>query len=76
MKDKPRIGRDWLTTEQGAVLTGYSQAYIRQLAQHGRVYALKAGRDWLLNREDLLAFTQAMEALGSEKHNPHFQKGG
>ncbi len=68
--EEPKIGEDWLTTEDAARLSGYSQAYMRQLAQRKRVPALKAGRDWLLNREALLEYTRGMEAMGNEKHNP------
>lgn len=64
------IGEEWLTTEQAAELTGYSQSYMRKLALGDKVTALKAGRDWLLNRAALLEFTRKMEALGSAKHDP------
>lgn len=70
MTDKPGIGDEWLTTEQAAQLTGYSQAYMRQLAERGRVPAHKVGRDWVLQREALLAFARGMAALGPAKHNP------
>ncbi len=60
----------WITTREGAALTGYSTAYIRQLAIKGRIEARKAGRDWLIGRESLLAYKRRMEALGSQKHNP------
>lgn len=69
MTDKPGIGEEWLTTEQAAALTGYSQAYMRQLAGK-RVTAIKAGRDWLLQRASLLEFAAQMAALGTDKHNP------
>ncbi|MFP4394727.1 MAG: helix-turn-helix domain-containing protein [Anaerolineales bacterium] len=64
------IGTEWLTTEDAAQLTGHTQEYMRQLALRDRVRAVKAGRDWLLNRASLLAFVRKMQALGSEKHNP------
>jgi hypothetical protein len=43
---------------------------MRQLAQRGRVEARKVGRDWLVNRESLLAYKRAMDRLGNQKHNP------
>lgn len=67
---KPAIGEEWLTTEDAARVSGYSQAYMRQLAQRGEVTALKAGRDWLLERGALLEYKRRMEALGDGKHNP------
>jgi hypothetical protein len=45
----------WITTKQGRTLTGYSQAYVRQIARDDRITARKMGRDWLINRESLLA---------------------
>ena len=70
MTEIPGIGDEWVTTEEAARLSGYSQAYMRQLAQRGRVPARKVGRDWLLNRVALLRYTREMEALGNEKHSP------
>ena len=68
--EKPEIGEEWLTTEDAARVSGYSQAYMRQLAQRGEVTAIKAGRDWLLERAALLEYKRRMEALGDNKHNP------
>jgi len=62
--------QEWITTNLAQALTGYSQAYMRQLAQRGRVEARKVGRDWLVNRESLLEYKLAMDRLGSQKHNP------
>lgn len=59
-----------ITTNDAASLTGYSVAYIRQLARSGRVRSVKAGRDWLVNRDDLMDHKRAMDTLGTEKHNP------
>jgi excisionase family DNA binding protein len=50
------IAPGWLTTQQAAVLADYTEAYIRQLAIAGRIKAQKLGRDWLINKEDLLAY--------------------
>lgn len=64
------IGTEWLTTNEAADLTGYSAAYVRMLARRGGVKAVRAGRDWLVKREALLAYQRQMDALGTEKHNP------
>ncbi len=61
---------EWITTNQAQALTGYSQAYMRQLARSGGVEARKVGRDWLIHRESLLKHKARMDALGPEKHNP------
>ena len=60
----------WISTSEGAVLTDYSEAYIRWLANQGRVEARKIGRDWLVNRESLLAHKEQMDILGEQRHNP------
>lgn len=61
---------NWITTNAGADLAGYSQAYVRQLARGGRIRSRKAGRDWLALREDLLQHRISMDRLGVSKHNP------
>ena len=56
--------------KEGAALAGYSPVYVRLLARDKRIEARKVGRDWLIERASLLAFKAAMDALGSDKHNP------
>ena len=60
----------WITTGDAAALTGYARGTVRRLAGRGLVEAVKVGRDWLVNRESLLAYKGRMEALGRERHNP------
>lgn len=60
----------WMNTTAASRLTGYSRAYVRILARSGQVRARKFGRDWLVNRESLLAHKRQMDRLGPEKHNP------
>ena len=62
--------KNWLNTSDAAILTGYSQCYVRLLARRGRVPAIKVRRDWLIWKPDLLAYKARMDALGSAKHNP------
>ncbi|MBN1135365.1 MAG: helix-turn-helix domain-containing protein [Anaerolineae bacterium] len=64
------LTQGWLTTEQAEELTGYSVAYLRRLANQGRVEACKVGRDWVLYRDSLLAYKERMDTLGLDKHNP------
>jgi excisionase family DNA binding protein len=64
------IAEGWINTEQAQVLTGYASAYLRRLANQGRVEARKVGRDWLINQESLLAYKTQMDALGDQRHNP------
>lgn len=64
------IVEGWITTDEAQALTDYSRAYLRWLANQGRIEARKVGRDWLIDRESLLAYKAGMEALGGQKHNP------
>jgi excisionase family DNA binding protein len=60
----------WITTDRAASLTGYRAAYLSELARSGRVKAQKMGRDWWLDREDLLRYKATMDELGSRRHDP------
>lgn len=62
--------KGWMTTREAADLTGYNVKYLRNLVRRGRVEAHKVGRDWLVNRESLLAYKSRMDRLGPQKHNP------
>jgi excisionase family DNA binding protein len=64
------IVEGWINTEQAETLTGYAQAYLRRLANQGRIEARKVGRDWLINQESLLTYRAQMDALGDQRHNP------
>jgi excisionase family DNA binding protein len=64
------LTKGWLTTEQAETLTGYSVAYLRRLANQGRVEARKVGRDWVLYKDSILAYKKRMDSLGLDKHNP------
>jgi len=60
----------WTTTEAAAEITGYSAAYLRRLADQGRIKARKVGRDWQIQRESLLTHCEHMQDLGNQRHNP------
>jgi excisionase family DNA binding protein len=64
------VGDNWVTTGEAAELTGYSDAYVRWLANQGRIRAHKVGRDWLVNLEDVMSHKAQMDALGEQRHNP------
>jgi excisionase family DNA binding protein len=61
---------EWITTGEAAELTGYATAYIRQLIKRGRLKAKKRGRDWFLDKAEVLAYVEKMTRLGDEKFNP------
>jgi excisionase family DNA binding protein len=60
----------WITTVEAAVLTGYTSAYFRQLIKRGKIHAEKRGRDWFLDRAEVLAYAEKMERLGPAKFDP------
>ena len=61
---------NWITTREAAELTGYVVVYIRNLAQKERIRAIKHGRDWLIDRDDVLKYRHDMDVLGPQRHNP------
>ena len=62
--------KGWITTGEAAELTGYDPAYIRLLAGKGKISAFKFGRDWMVNKAEVLAHKRRMDELGTHKHNP------
>jgi len=61
---------EWITTKQAAELTGYSAAYFRQLIAKGRLEAHKIGRDWVLDKSEVVDYAREMKRLGPDKYNP------
>jgi excisionase family DNA binding protein len=61
---------EWITTTEAAELTGYTDAYLRQLIGRDRLQAKKRGRDWFLSKADVLAYAKEMKRLGSAKFDP------
>ena len=61
---------EWITTAEAAELTGYTDAYLRQLIGRGRLQAKKRGRDWFLGKANVLAYTEEMKRLGPAKFDP------
>ena len=58
---------DWITTRQAAVLVGYTQRRVRQLAGTGEIDAKKFGRDWQVNKKSLLAYVRKTEKKGAKR---------
>jgi excisionase family DNA binding protein len=58
---------EWLTTKQAAEMIGYNAEYIRKLAQSGRIPAQKLGRDWVIQRADLLAHVRSVGKKGHKR---------
>jgi excisionase family DNA binding protein len=60
----------WISTAEGARISGYHEAYVRTLAREGTVTAYRIGRTWIVNRENLLRYRREMDTLGNQRHNP------
>lgn len=67
-KGEVNVFDGWVTTDKGAELTGYTAEYVRILAREGKIQARKMGRDWWVNKADLLAYKARMDNLGTKKH--------
>jgi len=61
---------EWITIGEAAALTGYAAAYFRKLIAKGRLRARKRGRDWFLDKAEVLAYAEAMREPGCDKTNP------
>lgn len=61
---------EWITTQEAATLTGYSAVTLRQFAREGKIKGVKRGRDWFIDRAEVLAYVETMQQLGNAKHNP------
>lgn len=60
----------WVSTQEAAQKTGYSAEYIRRLVRRGTLQGMRIGRDWFVNLAAALEYRRAMDALGTDKHNP------
>ena len=60
----------WLTTKEAAELTGYTVRYLRQLANEGKIRAVKRGGLFWIDKGSLAAYTDQMKQLGPSKHDP------
>jgi excisionase family DNA binding protein len=61
---------NWITTAEAAELTGYKLSHLRYLVREGLVKGQKFGRDWMIHRESVLAYSEKMKELGPAKHDP------
>jgi excisionase family DNA binding protein len=58
---------DWITTAEARSLTGYNAEHIRRLVRAGKVKAKKWGKEWMIEKNSLLAY------LESEGRGPRAQ---
>lgn len=64
------IAQGWITMAEAAGLSGYSPAYVRRLANRGRIEGRKVGNGWLIKKQSLEAYKARMDGLGAGKHSP------
>lgn len=48
------IPEGWVDSRQAAEATGYTPEHLSRLARTGKVRAVRVGRDWLIDQEDVL----------------------
>jgi len=58
---------EWITARESAALIGYNEAYIRRLANEGRIESQKVASALLVSRASLLAYKAAMDELGTKR---------
>ena len=61
---------EWITTKEAAELTGYFVTHVRHLIRKGHIKGQKFGRDWMVDRDSVLAYAKEMEQLGEAKYDP------
>ena len=52
------LSREWISTSEGAKLTGYSQEYIRKMARDGTIESQKIGYTTVISKQSLLEYTK------------------
>jgi excisionase family DNA binding protein len=50
---------EWITTLEAKSLTGYNSEHIRRLVRAGKVKAKKWGREWMVEKNSLLAYVES-----------------
>ena len=64
------MAEEWLTTAEGAELSGYHTEYIRQIIKAGKVHARKFGPGWQVSKQSLLDYLQAAREKGDNRWGP------
>jgi len=49
----------WLTTTEAAELTGYHVRYLRQLVNEGKVYAVKRGGIFWIDKKSVIVYADS-----------------
>ena len=56
-------GKDYISANRAAQITGYNQDYIGQLARGGKILSRQIGRRWYIDRDGLIAHKDEKDAL-------------
>lgn len=56
-------GRDYISAQRAAIITGYHQDYVGQLARSGKIASRQVGTRWYVDREGLVAHKKHNDAL-------------
>lgn len=55
---------DYITTDEAAKLSGFTEQYIRKMIREQRIEGKKLRRDWILKRDSLLKFLATERKVG------------
>lgn len=58
------MNEDYITTDEAARLSGFTEQYIRKLIRENRIEGKKVRRDWLLRRTSLEKFLATERKVG------------
>ena len=61
---------NFLTVEEAIELTGYTGQYLRRMARHGRLQAIKRGAFWLIERSSLEAYLKTARRRDDKRYGP------
>ena len=56
-------GRDYVSAQRGATITGYHQDYVGQLARSGKILSRQIGNRWYVDREGLVEHKRYNDSL-------------
>lgn len=56
-------GKDYISANRAAKITGYNQDYVGQLARSGKILSRQVGNRWYVDRVGILAHKQEKDAL-------------
>lgn len=59
-------GKDYVSAHRAAVITGYHQDYVGQLARSGQILSRQVGNRWYVDRDSLLRHQKEKERLLAE----------